>query len=300
MALLTGVDTNAYNLAFKDSLVWGSDFWNFPTNQTWNPNWLGQVHRGTPWQSIFLKSTNLLALANFQEGNPRNPVYGLPTWMIWTGAWTGSTNGAEAPWTSPVNDWHLAGLLAALLNTNASPAFFSVNNPNPAAWAAQLDGLTAWTNSSPAAPIILSSNSPAVAALVSAIQATRAGEPGGVFTDVGDFLATPALTVQSPFLDWSDPVSPNRETTDADYEQLPAQMLALLGSDSLGTVTAGPDQLKVQFTGGSGHVYILQTSPDLIHWTILGTNSPVNGVMNLLLPAPAGGAARYYRTLLLQ
>jgi len=136
MHKLTGVDTNAYNLAFKDSLVWGSDFWNFPVNEAWNPNWLGQVHRGTPWQTIFLKATNVLAET---QNYGFNSNLGTNTWM----SWTGDTHATDAAWTSPVCDWHLAGLLTALLNTNATPAFFSVNNPNPAAWAAQLDGLTA-------------------------------------------------------------------------------------------------------------------------------------------------------------
>jgi len=291
MHRLSGVDTNAYNLAYKDPLVWGSDFWNFPVAQTWNPNWLGQVHRGTPWQTIYLKATNILAE---NQNNRPNLNIGTNTWMIWAG----DTNATDAAWTSPVNDWHLAGLLATLLNTNASPAFFSVNNPNPAAWAAQLDGLTAWTNSLPATAILLSSNSPAVAALASAIQVTRAGEPGGLFADVGDLFATPALTVQSPFLDWSDPVPQKFATTDADYEQLPAELLAFLGSDSLGTVTASGGQVTVQFTGGAGHVYVLQSSPDLVHWTTLATNSPVNGGMSFVLPVARGGG--FYRTLLVQ
>ena len=62
MALLGGaVDANVYNLAYKDPLVWGSDYWDFPIGQTWNLSWLGQVHRGTPWQTIYLKSTNILS-----------------------------------------------------------------------------------------------------------------------------------------------------------------------------------------------------------------------------------------------
>jgi hypothetical protein len=77
-------------------------------------------------------------------------------------------------------------------------------------------------------------------------------------------------------------------------------MLAFLRSDSLGTLVAGPSQITVSFTGGSGHVYALQTSPDLVHWTTLGTSSPVNGVMNVVLPAAATGAARFFRTVLVQ
>jgi len=101
--------------------------------------------------------------------------------------WTGVYNAAEAQRTSPVNDWHLAGLLASLLNTNASPVFFPVNNPNTNAWAAQFNGLIAWTNYPPPyTPIILSSNSAAVASVVNAIQSTRVSEPGGLFLEVGN------------------------------------------------------------------------------------------------------------------
>ena len=38
---------------------------------------------------------------------------GINTWMIWSG---NVNNPADAGHTSPVNDWHLAGLLATLLN----------------------------------------------------------------------------------------------------------------------------------------------------------------------------------------
>jgi len=69
MAGLAGVDTNAYNLAYKDPLIWGSDYWSFPTNQTWNPNWLGRIHRGTPWQTIYLKSSDLLSETQFNGAN---------------------------------------------------------------------------------------------------------------------------------------------------------------------------------------------------------------------------------------
>jgi hypothetical protein len=297
MAVIAGIDTNAYNLAFKDPLVWGSDYWDFPTNQTWNSNWLGQVHRGTPWQTIYLKSTNILAELLAYGGGLR--YVGTNTWLVWSGA----PSAAEAGRTCPVNDWHLAALLAALLNTNASPAFFSVNNPDPNAWAAQLDGLTAWTNSSPYAtytPIVLSSNSPAVAALVNAIASTRASQPGQLFQDVGDLFATPALTVQSPFLDWSDASQQRYGISDAAYEQIPAQMLAFLGADSLGALVSATGGWTVQFTGGAGHRYALQTSADLIHWTTLSTNSPVNGRFNAVLPAPPSGPAQFYRSLLLQ
>ena len=33
-----------------------SDYWDFPTNLLSNLSWLGRVHRGTPWQTLYLKS----------------------------------------------------------------------------------------------------------------------------------------------------------------------------------------------------------------------------------------------------
>ena len=293
MAEVAGVDTNQYNPAYKDPLVWGSDDWNFPVGQTWNPNWLGQVHRGTPWQSIYLKSANVLSeLLN--EGGGYHYI-GTNTWENWTGV----TNPEAADETSPINDWRLASLLAALLNTNASPAFFSVNNPDPNAWAAQFAGLTALTNSLPYANLLLSSNSPAVAAIVSGIQATRASQSGQVFQDAGDLLATPQLSVQSPFLDLTDPYEPEQGISDQAYEALPSQLLAQLGLASLGTVTTSAGRAVVQFTGTAGRLYALQSSADLIHWTTLSTNAPANGLISFPLPAPVPGVAQFYRSVLL-
>jgi len=40
--------------------VRSSDDWEFPTNQFPNIGWLGRVHRGTPWQTIYLKATDVL------------------------------------------------------------------------------------------------------------------------------------------------------------------------------------------------------------------------------------------------
>ena len=58
-----GSDTNAYNYAYKDPLVTSSDNWAFPTNKFPTVGWLGRVHRGTPWQTVFLKAANIMDLA---------------------------------------------------------------------------------------------------------------------------------------------------------------------------------------------------------------------------------------------
>ena len=292
MSGLVNVDTNVYNLAYRDPLVLGPDSWNFPTNQTWNPNWLGQVHRGTPWQTIYLKAPDILRQTNSFNG----VNIGTNTWAVWTG----NGNFMEAQRTAPVNDWHLASLLTGLLNTNTSPALFSVNNSDPNAWAEQFDGLTAVTNLSPGTSILLSSNSPAVAGIVAAIQSTRTAEPGQVFPDVGDILAVPQLTIQSPFLNWSDPVQRQSGITDAAYEQLPSQLLSELGLASQGSLTIANGQLLVQFSGAAGHLYALQCSIDLVNWTSLTTTSPVNDQLTFSLPATTTATGQFYRTVLLQ
>jgi hypothetical protein len=291
MSSLVGIDTNAYNLAFRDPLVVGSDAWNFPTIQTWNPNWLGQIHRGTPWQTIYLKSTNLLDLVNFRESSI---VSGLNTWE----AWTGNTNEDDAIRTAPVIDWHVAALLTAILNTNSSLAYFSVNNPDPNAWAADLDGLIAITNGITGAGIILTSNSPTVTGLAGAIETMRASLPGQEFQDQGEVFATPQLSIASPFLVAAG--SSKYGINDAAYEALPSQLLAQLGVASQGTLISTNGQWIAQFTGAVGHSYVLQSSPDLVHWTSLGRSSPINGQVSFGLPAATSGAAQFYRSQIIQ
>ena len=287
---VAGVDTNGYNLAFKDPLIWGSDYWNFPTNQTWNPTWLGQIHRGTPWQTIYLKSPNVLTETQANGGAGGGFPIGINTW----GAWTGITNALEAQRSGPVSDWRLAALLTALLDTNPPP-IFSVNNPGPSAWAAQFDGVLALTNSLPEATLVLSSNSPAVAAVTSAIESARLGQPNGSFQNIGDVLAVPQLSAQSPFLDLSQPLT---GISDEAYEAIPSQLLSRLGLASAGTITASNGQIVMQFSGVAGQGYALQSSIDLVHWISVGTNSPVNGQVIFNLPAPSASAA-FFRTQLL-
>ncbi len=66
--ILPNEDQNPYNLALKDPLLWQSDNWDFPTNESLSGEWLGRVHRGTPWQTIYLnvivQVTNVVVLAD--------------------------------------------------------------------------------------------------------------------------------------------------------------------------------------------------------------------------------------------
>jgi len=69
------------------------------------------------------------------------------TWATWTGDFNISANQFfDAANSAPVQDWHLASLLASMFNTNNFTLLFRVNDPNPNDWQGLLNGLTALTN----------------------------------------------------------------------------------------------------------------------------------------------------------
>ncbi len=54
--LRVGYDPTAYNRAIKDSVIVRSDDWDFPASPNVNLRWLDRVHRGTPWQTVYLNT----------------------------------------------------------------------------------------------------------------------------------------------------------------------------------------------------------------------------------------------------
>jgi hypothetical protein len=275
-------DPNAFNLAERDPLVSSSDAWNFPAGQTLGAGWLGQIHRGTPWQTIYLKSRDIL-----------NHPGGLNTWM----GWTADYDPVDAAAMSPTQDWHLASLLASMFNTNDFHTLFSVNNPDPNAWRALLNGRTAVTNLSPGSLELwtITSNSPQASVIANAIEAARAARPGSFFRDAGDILAVPELSVSSPFFN----SAPSNGISDGAYELIPEQLLPLIRTDSIGSVLFANGQRIFQFTGYDGHDYLMQSSADLVNWFNLLTNSPVGGVQNLTNPPSSSPGTQFYRSVLL-
>jgi hypothetical protein len=306
MRAVAGTDRNVYNLAYKDPLVWGPDGWSFPTGQTWNLSWLGQVHRGTPWQTIYLKSTNILAYSN--SGFPT----GLTTWAAWTGDWLQDESTGDyldANESAPVYDWQSVSLLAAILSTNDLQTQFPVSDPDPNAWAMELDGLTALTNilefPSPGAPqqyspLVISSNSAQAMMIGNVIESAKAVFLGQAFHGIGDILAAPQLTVESPFLNLNPAAQQEYGINDQAYEAIPSQLLPRLRMDPWGTMVSANGQVQMEFSGYDGHDYAVQASPDLVNWTSVSTNSPVNGVIDLSLPAAGSTTAQFYRTVLVQ
>jgi len=180
--------------------------------------WIGRVHRGTPWQTIYLKSGVV----------PTNQ------WLNWAGSYG----------THPTNDWNLVDLFTVAPNHNASRGLISVNQTNLAAWSAVLAGVSVLSNTTPA--VARSSNRvdyvnyfiepnlpgrPQLATIVAGINRTRqlevneVGQYRGRFQTLGHILATPELTLASPF------INTNNLLSDAVVERIPQQILSLLRPD---------------------------------------------------------------------
>jgi hypothetical protein len=293
----------AYDLTVKDPVprAYGrSDDWDFPTNNAPNLGALGRVHRGTPWQTLYLKA----------------PGTSLSNWMRWTGNtqlltnWNGNDGLTyDAFFSQPTNDWRLASLLVSLLNTNDPRTLRSVNQTSTAAWCGLLDGMIVLTNNLPDdqlpyapsqfAAVIMSSNSPQASTIASALFTAGASQPDQHFHDVGDILATPELSAASPWLNLSSPEQLDWGLSDEAYEAIPSQLLPLLRPDSIGYVSQNGGTLQVQFSGSDGYAYAVQSSSNLLSWTPVSTNYPANGFFNFTDSPALGSPRRYYRSLLL-
>lgn len=301
----SGYDTNVFNLSYRDPLVWQSDDWNFPTNENSLLSELGQIHRGTPWQTLYLKADNILHNTTF------GPSTGTNTW----GFWTGDTNTSDADIMAPVSDRQLASLLVALLNTNDITRLMSVNDPNVSDWLNILNGMTVYSNSIGLSPFIhftgvpppvpptfdmyvMPGNSPQAALIASNIVQSRTYEPNNNYNSIGDIMTAPELTETSPWLNVTNVNDQTYGINDAAYEAIPNQLLFLLRPDSIGTLVATNGGWSMQFSGSDAYVYALQTSTNLVNWQTVSTNCPVQGQFSVALPE-ASGPAQYYRTILL-
>jgi len=78
------------------------------------------------------------------------------------------------------------------------------------------------------------------------------------FLGLGDILATPELTVSSPWLNETSSVQLAHGITDDAYERIPAQLLSRLRSDSIGSVIQAAGSLQFQFTGFDGYPYAIE------------------------------------------
>jgi hypothetical protein len=223
----------ARRIELKDSMIKLSDNWSFMTNKFPNVGWLGRVHRGTPWQTLFLKSA---------------PV-DFPTWTNWVGNNSllvnyddrGSSN-YDAVFSLPTNDFRVLDTFTTAFNENASKGQLSVNQTNLAAWSAILSGVIVnlgATNANqtnwpvfiePAGvydPFGPTNALPPLVQIVNGINRARSNltnNPTGAFAGRGDILSAPELTVGSPYLQGANP----DYTPDWVYERIPQQIMGLL------------------------------------------------------------------------
>jgi hypothetical protein len=299
---LVGDARFSYHRALKDPLVWGSDDWNFSTANGLPLAALGRVHRGTPWQTLFLKSTNIL---EYVDGNQANPAVGQQAWQTWTG----NADPDDAALMSPVRDWKILGLLVSLLNTNNATQLASVNTTN---WPVLLHGIIVLTNSTDVPDffvppqinaVMMTSNSPQASVIAAALAQAKANRPGQKLISVGDILAAAELSTASPWLNFNGVVYDddriNFDISDAAYEAIPAQLLPRLRPDSFGMIIFTNGDWRAQFTGADGFEYALQTSTNLTDWLTISTNQATQGIF--ISPAvPTGDEAKkFFRSRLL-
>ena len=219
------VDPVARDFRFKDPLITRSDDWEFPTNKFPNIGWIGRVHRGTPWQTLYLKAD----------------IAPTTNWSKWSGNFG----------THPTNDWNFVELFTTAINDNAARGLLSVNQTNLAAWSAVLNGVSillptdgrggvtnAWIGPSPPPPKATN----LVPDIVTGLNRVRQWETnlvsGGrglpLFQRMGRVLATPELTFGSS-------TATNRDGSwarwlaytprDEVLEGIPQQILSLLKED---------------------------------------------------------------------
>ena len=265
MAAVLAPDISPFNLALKDPLIWSSDHWDFPTNKFPTVGWLGRVHRGTPWQTIYLKASNLL-----HEADPNSGLnIGTNAWLNWTG------NGDlfDAANAEPAADRLLFDIFSTAPNDNATRGQLSVNvcaDPNDpvaglAAWSALFSGVMVLNNNTnglylstyhtkhpvpttqfptipsftvfPIDPAGVNGASSPLWQIVTNINSVRTNFVNldgakNAFEHVGDVLSVPALTENSPFLNLSTLSQLTNGISDEMYEWLPQQAMSLLRASS--------------------------------------------------------------------
>jgi hypothetical protein len=197
----------------KDAGITKSDDWDFPTNKFPSIGWLGRVHRGTPWQTVYLKA--LVADANLWGQYSLDPL------------------------SHPTNDWRLVDVFSVAVHPNASHGQLSINQTNFAAWSAVLGGVMTLSNVLPTQTsmpdayesVVIEPGSPQLLAIYEDIQKVRDQFPDKTFRRLGDILAVPRLSQISPFID-TNSVSgmpyPDYGINDTCMERIPQQILSLL------------------------------------------------------------------------
>ena len=226
-----------YDYRVKDPGVRKADDWDFPGQKFATIGWLGRVHRGTPWQTVYFKAGVM------PDENPGNE------WRRWAGN----------SFSHPTNDWMLPDLFTAELDDNSSKGLLSINQSGSASWAAVLGGVmvvsntidfnTFLTNTPNTAAVytnyFIDPRSAQLKTIVDGINQVRSNHVanlgGGLlttntFTRIGQILSVPQLSVgntpaeSSPYINLFD-TNMFYGYNDAAIERIPQQVLSLLKVD---------------------------------------------------------------------
>lgn len=282
------VATPLFSTAIKDPLVIALEAWDSAGRGQLSFGWLGKVHRGTPWQTLYLKSSDV----------------SLSTWMKWLGDWDANS----AAHSRPVSDRSLVSALAVLLNTNSPASLLSINSTDTNAWLQTLDGLVVFTNSSTDTELqvtpplvrfetnVMNSAWSQAGAIVTAILQTRSG---ATWTSIGNVLTTPELSEASPWLNTNSNVQLQEGISDEAYEAIASQLLPRLRQDSVGALVSVDGPPVIEFSGYDGFPYVVEVSADLVNWSGVSTNYPTNGKWRFTDASGADSSQRFYRSRLL-
>lgn len=208
-----------YKMIYKDPMISQAEDWSFPTNKFANVGWIGRVHRGTAWQTVYLKSDDT-------DASTQSPT----PYSTWVKHWATSIT------SYPTNDWRLLDLFTVAPNENAAHGLLSVNQTNVAPWSAVLSGVFILTNNLNG--VVLDPT--VVPPIVSAINDYRLKQDNQVFHHVGDILGVPQLSrtlLNSPanngvlglMVNEDSPPNDNSSTQwDEVVERIPQNILSLL------------------------------------------------------------------------
>ena len=280
-----------FDLSLKDPLISRSDDWDFPEAQPLSPEWLGRVHRGTPWMTINLKSTRTDQLR----------------WREWMPGW----NSQDSLLADPSSDRLLVDLLAPLLNTNPPSALARLNQPDSEAWQTVLHGLPVLTNiladeqfiddpllAASFQQLTIDSNSSPASVVGAALEQLQANQPTHHLTRLSDLLAEPAISLASPWLHMTSRQT-IRGINDTAYEMIASGLLGRLWPDSVGTaIHAGQGEPpSFAFSGVEGYAYRLECSTNLKDWVAISTNYSDGLNVHFIRP-PASASGMYFRSSL--
>jgi hypothetical protein len=275
-------DPLAFESSVKDYGIWAAEYWDFPTNADLNLHWLDRVHRGTPWQTVYIDK----------------PAASSELWKLHTGA-------AFDLRSHPTNDWRLTELFlrGELMGGGGSvpPSAPVIANNTLVANTAQTGGGVAVMPGSTTTLInnIIAYGSSGVRAIDGGLPVLRNncffGNLGldymGTAAGVGDFVGAPRLAsvpgadfrlmADSTCVDagddavttlgWVERSGPT--AIHGTHIDLGAAEFGPAGVPVITRLVRVPGEISATLRGFPGQTYHIESSEDLRVWSPFSTNT---------------------------